>query len=47
MIGFSESLDLPRPLPHQFEFAKLIPSYTIVSKRKLIQLIEAFDKVVT
>ena len=33
------SLDLPRPLPHQFEFAKLIPSYMIVSKRKLIQLV--------
>jgi glutaminyl-tRNA synthetase len=31
-----ENLDLPRPLPHQYEFAKLIPSYTIVSKRKLI-----------
>ena len=40
-----ESLDLPRPLPHQYEFAKLIPSYTIVSKRKLIQLVN--DKVVT
>ncbi len=34
-----ESLDLPRPLPHQYEFAKLIPSYMIVSKRKLIQLV--------
>ena len=32
-------LDLPRPLPHQYEFAKLIPSYMIVSKRKLIQLV--------
>jgi glutaminyl-tRNA synthetase len=40
-----ENLDLPRPLPHQYEFAKLIPSYTIVSKRKLIQLVN--DKVVT
>ena len=40
-----ESLDLPRPLPHQFEFAKLIPSYTLVSKRKLIQLVN--EKVVT
>jgi len=29
-----ENLDCPRPLPHQYEFAKLIPSYTIVSKRK-------------
>ena len=40
-----EHLDLPRPLPHQYEFAKLIPNYTIVSKRKLIQLVN--DKVVT
>jgi len=34
-----ENLGLPRPLPHQYEFAKLIPSYAIVSKRKLIQLV--------
>ena len=40
-----ESLDLPRPLPHQYEFAKLIPSYLIVSKRRLIQLVN--EKVVT
>src|SRR5438067_218520 len=40
-----ENLDLPRPLPHQYEFAKLIPNYTIVSKRKLIQLVN--DKIVT
>jgi glutaminyl-tRNA synthetase len=40
-----ESLDLPRALPHQYEFAKLIPSHTIVSKRKLIQLVN--DKIVT
>ena len=40
-----EHLDLPRPLPHQYEFAKLIPNYNIVSKRKLIQLVN--DKVVT
>jgi glutaminyl-tRNA synthetase len=40
-----ESLDLPRPLPRQYEFAKLIPSYMIVSKRKLISLVN--DKVVT
>ncbi|HEY1172876.1 MAG TPA: glutamine--tRNA ligase [Verrucomicrobiae bacterium] len=39
------SLELPRPLPHQFEFAKLIPSYMIVSKRKLIQLVN--EKIVT
>jgi glutaminyl-tRNA synthetase len=40
-----ESLDLPRPLPRQYEFAKLIPGYTIVSKRKLIQLVN--EKIVT
>jgi glutaminyl-tRNA synthetase len=40
-----ENLDLPRPLPHQYEFAKLIPTYTIVSKRKLIQLVN--DHIVT
>ncbi len=40
-----ESLNLPRPRPHQYEFAKLIPSYMIVSKRKLIQLVN--EKVVT
>ena len=39
------NLNLPRPLPHQYEFAKLIPTYTIVSKRKLITLVN--DKVVT
>ncbi len=39
-----ENLDLPRPLPRQYEFAKLIPNYTIVSKRKLIQLVN--DEVV-
>jgi glutaminyl-tRNA synthetase len=40
-----ENLDLPRPLPKQYEFAKLIPSYMIVSKRKLIQLVN--EKIVT
>jgi glutaminyl-tRNA synthetase len=40
-----ENLDLPRPLPRQYEFAKLIPSYTLVSKRKLIQLVQ--DQVVS
>ena len=39
------TLDLPRPVPHQYEFAKLIPSYMIVSKRKLIQLVN--ERVVT
>src|SRR5881392_4356196 len=40
-----ENLELPRALPHQYEFAKLIPSYMIVSKRKLIQLVN--EKLVT
>ncbi|CAM2792136.1 glutamine--tRNA ligase [Rariglobus hedericola] len=35
-----ESLELPRALPHQYEFSKLIPGYMIVSKRKLLQLVE-------
>ena len=34
------SLDLPRALPHQYEFAKLNLGYTIVSKRKLLQLVQ-------
>ena len=34
-----ENLGLPRPLPHQYEFAKLVPGYTLVSKRKLLQLV--------
>jgi glutaminyl-tRNA synthetase len=34
-----ESLDLPRTLPRQYEFSKLIPGYMIVSKRKLLQLV--------
>ena len=40
-----ENLDLPRALPRQYEFAKLIPSHTIVSKRKLISLVN--DRIVT
>ncbi len=40
-----ESLELPNILPKQYEFAKLIPSHTIVSKRKLIALVQ--DKIVT
>lgn len=34
-----ESLELPRALPHQYEFAKLHLAYTVVSKRKLLQLV--------
>ena len=34
-----ERLDLPRPLPRQYEFARLSLGYTIMSKRKLMQLV--------
>ncbi len=35
-----EQLPVPRPRPHQYEFARLSLSYTIMSKRKLLQLVE-------
>ncbi len=35
-----QSLDLPRRIPHQYEFARLKLSYTILSKRKLMQLVD-------
>jgi len=35
------ALDLPRPPPHQYEFAKLNLGYTVVSKRRLLQLVKA------
>jgi glutaminyl-tRNA synthetase len=38
------SLDLPRALPRQYEFAKLHLAYTLVSKRRLLQLVN--EKVV-
>ncbi|MGZ5018957.1 MAG: glutamate--tRNA ligase family protein, partial [Chthoniobacterales bacterium] len=34
-----DSLDLPRPLPRQIEFARLNIDYTVISKRKLLQLV--------
>ena len=34
-----ESLGLPRALPHQYEFARLNLTYTVMSKRKLMQLV--------
>jgi glutaminyl-tRNA synthetase len=40
-----ESLDLPRALPHQYEFARLSVGYTVMSKRKLMQLVD--EKLVT
>src|SRR5438552_5334902 len=33
------SLDLPRALPRQYEFARLNLTYSVMSKRKLIQLV--------
>src|SRR5690606_26410826 len=36
-----ENLGLSRPLPRQYEFAKLHLGYTIVSKRKLLKLVSA------
>jgi glutaminyl-tRNA synthetase len=35
-----DSLELPRPQPHQYEFAKLNLSYTVFSKRRLLQLVQ-------
>jgi len=34
-----ENLDLARPLPRQYEFARLSLGYTVMSKRKLMQLV--------
>ena len=34
-----QALDLPRARPHQYEFARLNLSYTVMSKRKLLQLV--------
>jgi glutaminyl-tRNA synthetase len=35
-----EQLPVPRPQPQQIEFARLNLSYTVMSKRKLLQLVE-------
>jgi glutaminyl-tRNA synthetase len=35
-----ESLDLPRPLPHQYEFARLNLTHTVMSKRRLLRLVQ-------
>ena len=35
-----KSLDLPRPLPHQYEFARLNVTHTVMSKRKLLRLVQ-------
>src|SRR5712675_1067230 len=33
------ALEIPEPRPHQYEFARLNLTYTVMSKRKLIQLV--------
>jgi glutaminyl-tRNA synthetase len=35
-----ERLPVPQPRPHQYEFARLNLGYTVMSKRKLLQLVE-------
>jgi glutaminyl-tRNA synthetase len=35
-----QNLDLPNRIPHQYEFARLNLTYTVLSKRKLMQLVE-------
>ena len=35
-----QNLDLPRRIPHQYEFARLNLTYTVLSKRKLMQLVD-------
>jgi len=35
-----DELPVPKPRPHQYEFARLNLSYTVMSKRKLLQLVQ-------
>ncbi|MFH0754200.1 MAG: glutamine--tRNA ligase/YqeY domain fusion protein [Candidatus Omnitrophota bacterium] len=35
-----EALELPRYLPHQYEFARLNVTHTVMSKRKLLELVQ-------
>jgi glutaminyl-tRNA synthetase len=35
-----DQLPVPKPRPHQFEFARLNLGYTVMSKRKLLQLVQ-------
>jgi glutaminyl-tRNA synthetase len=35
-----ENLNLPRALPHQYEFARLNMTYTLMSKRRLLELVQ-------
>ena len=34
------TLEFPRPQPHQYEFARLNVTYTVMSKRKLLRLVQ-------
>jgi glutaminyl-tRNA synthetase len=34
-----DALELPEPRPHQYEFARLNLNYSVISKRKMIQLV--------
>jgi len=36
-----EAVDWPEPRPHQYEFARLNLNYTVMSKRKLLELVES------
>jgi glutaminyl-tRNA synthetase len=36
-----DSLPVPRPRPHQYEFARLNINYTVLSKRKLLELVNS------
>ena len=40
-----DNLPVPQPRPHQYEFARLNLTYTVMSKRKLLQLVN--EKLVT
>ena len=35
-----DALEFPEPRPHQYEFARLNLTYSVISKRKLIQLVD-------
>ncbi|HEY5990978.1 MAG TPA: glutamine--tRNA ligase/YqeY domain fusion protein, partial [Candidatus Udaeobacter sp.] len=35
-----DALELPEPRPHQYEFARFNLTYSVISKRKLIQLVD-------
>jgi glutaminyl-tRNA synthetase len=35
-----DAVEIPEPRPHQYEFARLSLNYTVMSKRKLLELVE-------